>query len=229
MSWLAVAGLFVNSVGGMSAKSDLNKGAALAIKTGKENAAGLMDMTTKNNYIQSNLAEENAMAVINIGYANAEAVELAAARTFAVRSIGTAYKAEQMWRARHQMMGEIRARTSGTGIAVNQGSPLHFLNEQAALAERDIKMTIGMELLSTFGYMADMAEKSRLIKLETMQRADTMRRNVKAQNEVSMNEAIARAAAMRRGSEMTASGMRAQGNAAMWSGISSGIGAFANA
>jgi hypothetical protein len=227
MSWLAFASFAVSAFGGLSSKGDYDKGAALAIKTGKENAVDLMDMTTKNNALQKNLAEENAMAVINIGYANAAAVELAAARTFAVRSLGTRYKAEQMWRARHHMMGEIRARSSSTGISVNEGSPLHFLNEQAQLAERDIKMTIGMELLSTFGYMADQSERARLIKLETVQRAETMKRNVETANEVALNEAVARAAALRRGSQLTASGMRSQGNAAMWSGFSSGFGSLA--
>lgn len=224
--WMAISGI-ASIFGGMSAKSDLRKGAALAIKTGTENAADLMDMTTKNNAIQTNLAEENAAAVWNVGYANAKAVEDAAMRTLAMRTIGTKYKAEQMWLARHHMMGEIRARTSSTGISVNQGSPLHFLNEQAQLAERDIKMTIGMELLSTLGYMADQAERARLIKLETRQRVATMKRNVAAANEVAMNEAIARAAALRRGSQLTASGMRAQGNAAMWSGLGNAFRAFA--
>ena len=227
MSWLTFAKVAVGIFGGMSQSSTLNKGASLAVKFSNENAAGLMDMTTKNNAIQTNLAEENAAAVWNVGYANAKAVEDAAMRTLAMRTIGTKYKAEQMWLARHHMMGEIRARTSATGISVNQGSPLHFLNEQAQLAERDIKMTIGMELLSTLGYMADQAERARLIKLETRQRVATMKRNVAAANEVAMNEAIARAAALRRGSQLTASGMRAQGNAAMWSGLGNAFRAFA--
>ena len=86
--WMAISGI-ASIFGGMSAKSDLRKGAALAIKTGTENAADLMDMTTKNNAIQTNLAEENAAAVWNVGYANAKAVEDAAMRTLAMRTIGT--------------------------------------------------------------------------------------------------------------------------------------------
>ena len=213
--------------GSSKQSSDLAEAREEAIRIGGENADDLIALTEKNRALSKYAAEYTAGAIRHIGYANSNAVEQTADRNFALMGLQTTYTNYKMEQETRQMAGDIRARVASTGISVNEGSPLHYLNQQVAEAEFDRKFTVGAERLSALGYLADEKEKARLMRMDADQRADMTVFNEAIASEIAWNEAQARAASMRRGAEMNARTLDIQANAALYSGISQGLGWWA--
>ena len=226
---LAVPGVgtALSFVFGAKQSNDLSDAREEAIRLGGENADDLIALTEKNRALSKYAAEYTAGAIRHIGYANSNAVEQTADRNFALMNLQTSYTNYKMEQETRQMAGDIRARVASTGISVNEGSPLHYLNQQVAEAEFDRKFTVGAERLSALGYLADEKEKARLMRMDADQRADMTVFNEAIASEIAWNEAQARAASMRRGAEMNAATLDIQANAALYSGISQGLGWWA--
>lgn len=222
-----VVGAGLSFLGGSKQSSDLKEAREEAVRIGGENADDLIALTEQNRALSKYAAGYTAGAIRHIGYANSNAVEQTADRNFALMNLQTSYTNYKMEQETRQMAGDIRARVSSTGISVNEGSPLHYLNQQVAAAEFDRKFTVGVERLSALGYLADEREKARLMRMDADQRADMTVFNEAIASEIAWNEAQARAASMRRGAEMNARTLDIQANAALYSGISQAVGWFA--
>jgi len=230
MSWgtaLQVIGAGVSIIGGSKQSSDLKEAREDAIRIGGENADDLIALTEANHALSEYAAGYTAGAIRHVGYANAGAVEQTADRNYQLMGLKTAHTNYKMELETRQMAGDIRARVASTGISVNEGSPLHYLNQQVAEAEFDRKFTVGVEQLSALGYLADEKEKARLMRMDADQRADMTVFNEAISSEIAWNEAQAQAASMRRGAEMNARTLSIQANAALYSGLSNGLSFFA--
>ena len=216
-------GAGLSLIGGMKRASDLKKQAADAKKIGGENAADLMELTRKNRKLSKHAADHTASAILNTGFTNAKAGLDAAGRNYALMGVKTKRTDQVLQYQVKQLGGEIRARTASSGISVNEGSPLQYMISQVAAADLERKYVVGTERLSAMGYLADESMRSLLTLKDAKQRADMTLYNEQINSEVVYNEAVARAASMRRGAEMNAMTLRAQGSAALYSGIGDAV------
>ena len=182
-----------------------------------------MELTRKHRKLSKHAADHTASAILNTGFTNAKAGLDAAGRNYALMGVKTKRTDQVLQYQVKQLGGEIRARTASSGISVNEGSPLQYMISQVAAADLERKYVVGTERLSAMGYLADESMRSLLTLKDAKQRADMTLYNEQINSEVVYNEAVARAASMRRGAEMNAMTLRAQGSAALYSGIGDAV------
>ena len=217
--WIPGLGTGLSILFGANQSSDLRDQAALAMEIGAANASDLIAVTEANRVISKASAEYNAGVIRKVGYANAQAKDDTANRNFALMGLQTAYGDYQAELQTRQLAGEIRARQGSSGISVNQGSNLHYLNQQVSEAKFDRQFKRGVEKLSAFGYLQDQRDQANLIRLDTDQRAEMTVVNEALNSQIAWNEAVARARSMERGAEMNASTLRTQANSAMYNSL----------
>ena len=212
-------GELVDLTGTVSSYGDLKDAAALAQEIGGKNADNLIATTEKNRALSKYAAGYTAANILYTGDANARSVEDAARRNYKLMGVQTAYTNQQMELAERQLAGEIRARAAATGVSVNEGTPLHTLNQEVAEARFDRSITVGTQKLSAMGYLLDKQQEADLIRLDAKQRADMTVFNEAINSQIAWNEALAQAASMRMGAEMNSKSLRIQANSALYNGL----------
>jgi hypothetical protein len=206
-------------IDGVSSSSDLRDAAALAVEIGSKNADNLIATTEKNRALSKYAAGYTAANILYTGDANARSVEDASRRNYKLMGVQTAYTNWQMELAERQLAGEIRAQAAATGVSVNEGTPLHTLNQEVAEARFDRSITVGTQKLSAMGYLLDKQQEADLIRLDAKQRADMTVFNEAINSQIAWNEALAQAASMRMGAEMNSKSLRIQANSALYNGL----------
>lgn len=216
---IKLVGELVGITGTVSSYGDLKDAAALAQEIGGKNADNLIATTEKNRALSKYAAGYTAANILYTGDANARSVEDAARRNYKLMGVQTAYTNQQMELAERQLAGEIRARAAATGVSVNEGTPLHTLNQEVAEARFDRSITVGTQKLSAMGYLLDKQQEADLIRLDAKQRADMTVFNEAINSQIAWNEALAQAASMRMGAEMNSKSLRIQANSALYNGL----------
>ncbi|MCP3868903.1 MAG: hypothetical protein GY703_12560, partial [Gammaproteobacteria bacterium] len=140
MPWPLVAAMAVSSLySGYSASKAAKKGGAAAREAAFANAADIRGFGEFNSANILGVGAVNAAAIRDVGEINAEYIERSTERNIMLYGLQADEDVERHVRAEKQVAGDIRARASGSGIQVNRGSPLQFLNAQVdeGIRQRD--------------------------------------------------------------------------------------------
>ena len=120
------ASLYYGYKGSQAAKA----GGAAAQSAAYENAGDLREFGSFNAANILSVGAVNAQAIIDVGEINSQYIERSTERNLMLYGLQADEDVNRHIRAEKQVAGDIRARASGSGIQVNTGSPLQFLNTQ---------------------------------------------------------------------------------------------------
>jgi hypothetical protein len=142
MSWLSAVGLGLSLFQGLRGSQQAKAGASAGYNQSMYNAqqAGYFGQLNADAMMEA--AGINAGMVAKIGELNAWYIERAGERNLAMYEIQSEEELRRHVRAEKMHAGSIRAAQSGTGIQVNTGANLHYLNDQIdeGLAQRHFMM-----------------------------------------------------------------------------------------
>lgn len=214
---------------GKEAQRLAEEGGALSQGASYANAADVEALGALNASAITGAAKNNASMYREIGYANAQAITDATLHNLQMSRIENdeeqrLHRREEKWHA-----GNIRAMVSSSGVQVNTGSPLAYLNSEITkgLQERDFLNKRAM--YSMIGDAEDGLRQSLLTVKSANLNAQVTEQNAALQAKVTISESIARAAAMRRQGDINAAVGVANGQAAYYGGQAAAIGAIGNA
>jgi hypothetical protein len=226
---IAIWGAVESHNAGKQAQRLAEEGGALSQAASYANAADVEALGALNAGAITAAAKNNASMYREIGYANAQAITDATLHNLQMSAIENdeeqrLHRREERWHA-----GNIRAMAGSTGVMVNSGSPMAYLNSEITkgLQERDFLATRAQYAM--MGDASDGLRKSLLTVKSANMNARVTEQNAALQANVAISESIARAAAMRRQGDISAAVGVANGQAAYYGGQASAIGAIGNA
>lgn len=210
MPWaaLAIGGSIVSSLwGGYSAKKSAEAGGEAAYEAAQSNAADLRGFGEFNAESLLQVGAINANAIIDVGEINAQYIERATDRNLSLYGLQADEDVRRHVIAERQVAGEIRARASGSGVQVNTGSPLQYMNSQVDEGIRQRRYMV----VKHFETMKSMDE-------EGADRAYVTRYTADKNAEVTMANAEANAAMALANAELAASQQETAGELALEQG-----------
>ena len=233
---LAVVGTAANLFGAASAASGAREAQRLAEEGGQmsqaasyANAADVESLGALNAGAITGAAKNNASMYREIGYANAQAIVDATMHNLRMATIENDEQQRLHIRDERWHAGNIRAMASSSGVMVNSGSPLAFLNSEISKGIQERDFLNKRALYAMVGMAEDGLRQSLLTVKSANLNAKVTEQNAALQANVAMSEAIARAAAMRRQGDINAQVGVANGQAAYYGGMSAALGGLSNA
>jgi hypothetical protein len=230
MAWQIFAAQAAMSLfSGISAKNAAKKGGKAARDAANANAADIREFGAFNSDQILNAGSINASAIRDVGEINAQYIEKSTLRNIKLYGMQAEEDVRRHFRAEVQTAGDIRARVSGSGIQVNTGSPLHFLNAQVVEGIRNRRYMVNKHNETLFTMAEDGKDRAFVTRYTADKNAEVVMANAAA------NAATALAAAELSATQQERSGDLAQqqagvaGQAAMMQGITGAIGAGMNA
>ena len=130
MSWLSLAGLGLSLFQGLRTSQRAQSAGQSAYNQGMYNAAQAGYFGQMNAAAHMEAAHINAAMTQEIGELNAWYIERAGERNLKLYGIQTEEEIRRHVRAEKMHAGTIRAMQSGTGLQVNTGSNLYYLEDQ---------------------------------------------------------------------------------------------------
>jgi len=236
MSIMTAVGIGVSLLGAAQSASAAKKAERLALEGGAlsqaasyANAADAEALGALNAAAITGAAENNAAMTLEMGYANAQAITDATLHNVKMYAIQSNETIKQHVREERWMAGDIRAVLSGSGVMVNGGSPMAYLQAtvKAGIQERDFMQR--RDALTMIGMAEDGLRQSMLTRKEADLSASVMRSNAALQAQVTIAEATAQANAMRRQGDISKQVGVANAQAAYYGGMSNAIGAIGSA
>ncbi len=224
------------SKAGEEASELMMEGGALSKDASYANAADAEALGSLNAGAITKAASNNATMYREIGYANANAIARATTHNLAMYQMQSEeqiklHAREEKWHA-----GEIRAMGGGSGFSVNSGSPLSYLRSEITKGIEERFFMERRDNWTMLGHVQDGLTESLLTVKSANYNAKVTESNAALKAQVTMAEAIAQAAAMRRQGDISAQvgvanaqAARAQGSAAAIAGIGNAAGSLGNA
>jgi len=233
---LGIGQAAISLFGASAAKSAGDQAAELAMQGGElskgasyANAADVESLGALNAGAITGAAKNNAEMMRTIGYANAQAIADSTLHNLRVYSLQSQeqiklHKRDERWHA-----GEIRAMQGSSGVMVNSGSPLAYLNAEITkgIEERQFMQT--RDAYAMLGLADEGLKRSLLTVQQANYNAKVTQDNAALQARVTIAESVAQAAAMRRQGDISAQVGVANAQAARASGTASAIGAIGSA
>lgn len=226
---LSIFGAVSAKSAGDEAAAMIMEGGALSKTASYANAADVESLGALNAGAITGAAKNNATMMREIGYANAQAIADATLQNLNLYKIQSdeeirLHKRDERWHA-----GEIRAMMASTGVMVNSGSPMAYLQAEikSGIQERHFMQTRDAYTMLA---MADEGLKTSLLTVtEANYNAQVTEKNAALQASVTIAEATAQAAAMRRQGDISAQVGVANAQAARAGGTSAAIGMIGQA
>ena len=233
---LAIAGTAANIFGAASAASGAKEAQRLAEEGGKmsqaasyANAADVESLGALNAGAITGAAKNNASMYREIGYANAQAIVDATMHNLRMAKIENDEQQRLHIRDERWHAGNIRAMAGSSGVMVNSGSPLAFLNSEITKGIQERHFMEHRDAWTMLGLTDDGLKRSLLTVKTANWNAKVTEQNAALQANVAMSEAIARAAAMRRQGDISAQVGVANAQAAYYGGQAAALGGLSNA
>jgi len=209
--WLVALAVGSSIASGYASSRAARKGGAAAREAAYANAEDLREFGEFNSQSLLAVGAVNAQAIVDIGEVNASYIERATDRNMYLYGLEADEDVNRHIRAEKQVAGDIRAKASGSGIQVNTGSPLQFLNAQVdeGLRQRDYMILTHTETILS------MAEEGK-------DRAFVTRFTAEKNAEVTMFNAEANAAMALESAELSATQQENSGELAYEQGAIAG-------
>ena len=211
---------------GYKSSKSLKKGGDLARDAAYANAADLRDMAHSNYAAYLEAGSVNANAIRTVGEANALAIERQTGRNMLMYGIQSDEDRRRHLIQEKVTAGMIRAQASGTGVQVNTGSPLHYLNAQVDLGIRERRFGDLKAYWTLRNMYEEGTDRAHVTRLTAEQQAGVVEYNAALNAEISLAESLRQADAMERSGELQHETAGHQASAAMWGGITNAISSF---
>lgn len=229
MAWqLAALAIASSLFGGYSASKSAQAGGAAAQEAALANAADIRDFGAFNASSILNVGGINAQAIIDVGEINAQYIERSTDRNLFLYGLQADEDVNRHVRAEKQVAGDIRARASGSGVQVNTGSPLQFLNAQVdeGIRQREYMVLTHTETITS---MAEEGEDKAFVTRYTADKnAEVTLANAQANAEMAMANAELAASQQENAGELAYQSGQIAASQSMIQGVSGAIGAGAN-
>jgi len=224
------------SKAGEEASELMMEGGALSKDASYANAADAEALGSLNASAITAAASNNATMYREIGYANANAIAQATSHNLMMYQMQSTEELKLHAREERWHAGEIRAMGGASGFNVNSGSPLAYLRSEITKGIEERFFMERRDNFSMLGLAQDGLTESLLTVKSANYNAKVTESNAALKAQVTMAEAIAQAAAMRRQGDISAQvgvanaqAARSQGTAAAIAGIGNAAGSLGNA
>ena len=189
MSWLALAGLGLNLAQGFMGSKKSSASASAGADQAMFNAQQASYFGQLNADAMMEAAGINAAMVTGIAELNAGYIERAGERNLAMYQIQSEEEKRRHIRAEKMHAGHVRAAQSGTGIQVNTGSNLRYLNDQIdeGLAQRHFMLVRHAETKKSI--RMDFEDKAYVTRASAALQADAIMANGAISADMALAEA----------------------------------------
>jgi len=225
----SIYGAVSSKKAGDEAREAMIQGGQLSRDASYLNAADAERLGQINAAAITGAAANNAAMTLALGYENAQAIVEATVHNARMYAIQAQETIRQHIRGERWLAGDIRAALSSSGVMVNGGSPQAFLESQITAGLQERQFVFQRDALTLIGEAEDGLRRSMLTQKEAQLNANVMKANAALQAQVTIAEATAQAAAMRRQGDIAAEVGVANGQAAYYGGLSNAIGAIGSA
>jgi hypothetical protein len=228
---IAIAGSSLYS--GYKGKQAAEAGGSAAQAAAEANAADIRGFGDFNASSILNVGAINAQAIIDVGEVNANYIERSTERNINLYGLQADEDVNRHKRAEKQVAGDIRARASGSGIQVNTGSPLQFLNAQVdeGIRQREYMVLKHTETLYTMA--EEGSDKAFVTRFTADKNAEVTMANAEANAAMALANAELAASQQENSGELAYQTGQIAGSSAMIQGItgaiSGGLGAYSMA
>ena len=237
MSWIfpaiqagvSILGATSASAAGKEAAAKQEEGGLLSQEASYSNAADVEALGALNAGAITKAAANNASMMREIGYANANAIAEATLQNLNLYKIQSDEEQRLHLREERWHAGEIRAMMSGTGIAVNSGSPMAYLNAEITAGIQERHFMARRDAYTMLAAADEGLKSSILTTMTANYNAQVTESNAALQASVAIAQATADAAAMRRQGDISAAVGVANAQAARAAGSAAALGAIGNA
>ena len=226
---LAVGSSLVSLFGGYSASKSAKRYGKLAREAAYANASDLRGFGEFNAANIAAVGAINAGAIIDVGEANATYIERSTERNLYLYGLQAGEDVRRHLTAERQVAGDIRARASGSGIQVNTGSPLQFLNAQVdeGITQRKYMVLKHTETIQSMG--EEGADKAFVTRYTAEKNAEVTMANAEANASMALANAELAASQSERSGDLAQQSGQVAGSAAMIQGIGSAVSLIGNA
>ena len=225
--WLALGQAGLSLWQGWNNKNAAEAGGEAAKWASYANAEDLRYYAGLNSGLIMGAAERNAAAYMRIGEANASAIERATARNLDLYGMQADEEVRRHIRGEKMLAGNIRATSSGSGIQVNTGTPLHYLYDQVdeGIAQREFMINKHAQTMWTMS--EEGKDKAYVTRLTASENAAVIMSNADAQAQMAILDSERVAASLERQGDVAQQGGAAAGAASMLGGLMGAFGAVA--
>ncbi len=228
MAWAAVAVAAASVISGMQQASASRRAGRAAMEAARENAKILRGVSRENVALGLEAAGYNAEQIRVLGAYNAAAIEYARDTNTELMVIESLERMRQHLRLEGHTLGTMRAMTASSGVSVNEGTPLRYLNDQNDEMEHSRWYTAEVDRRSILNYYDQESTRADLVRLEADMKADALLFNAEIEGEIALNDADARAEQMINSGQSAMQTARIQANSAMIGGILNGVSRYAS-
>lgn len=228
MGWQIAVAAATSIAGGLLQARSAREAGRDAMRAAEENAQILRGVTSENVALGLEAAGWNAEQIRLLGEYNAAAVEQARDMNTELMVMESLERMRQHLRMEGYTLGTMRAMTASSGISVNEGTPLHYLNDQNEEMMHSRRYTADVDRMSVLNYYTQESTRADLIRLEAEMKAENLLYNAEIEGEIAMNDADARAEQMINSGQAAMQAGRIQAYGAILGGIVGGISTYAS-
>lgn len=192
---------------GRQARADAKANAEQLLETGEQNVA-----------LRMQAAGWNAGQLLEFGEYNAAAIEQARDVNVALMAAESLEGMRQHMLAERYTASTTRALAGSSGISVNEGTPMHYLNGMMdeMLASREYLAM--RDKASILNYYQTESTRADLVRIESRMKADATMYNANIEAQITMNDLEMQAEQIKRSGQALASAARWQGYGALLGG-----------
>jgi len=222
IAW-AVGSALVSLYSGYKASSAAKKGGAAAREAAFANAADIRGFGDFNAQNILQVGAVNAQAIVDVGEINSQYIERSTERNIGLYGLQADEDVERHVRAEKQVAGDIRARASGSGIQVNTGSPLQFLNAQVDEGIRQREYMVLKHTETLYSMAEEGKDKAFVTRYTADKNAEVTMANAQANASMALANAELSATQQERSGELAYQSGQVAGQSAMIQGISGAV------
>ena len=208
---------------GYSAKKSAEAGGEAAQEAAYANASDIRGFGSFNAGNILSVGAVNANAIVDVGEINSQYIERSTARNISLYGIQADEDVRRHVRAEKMVAGDIRARASGSGIQVNTGSPLQFLNAQVDEGIRQRRFMVIKHAETLYSMAEEGSDKAFVTRYTADKSAEVTMANAEANAAMAMANAELTATQQERSGDLAYETGQIAGQSAMVQGVTSAI------
>lgn len=222
IAW-AIGSALVSLYSGYSAGQAAKAGGSAAQAAAYENASDIRGFGEFNAANILGVGAVNAAAIIDVGEINANYIERSTERNIHLYGLQAGEDLNRHVRAEKQVAGDIRARASGSGIQVNTGSPLQFLNAQVDEGIRQREYMVLKHTETLYSMAEEGSDKAFVTRYTADKNAEVVMDNAEANAAMALANAELTATQQERSGDLAEQSGQIGGQLAMIQGVTSAI------
>lgn len=208
---------------GYKASKAAKAGGAASQEAAFANAADIRGFGDFNSSNILSVGAVNAQAIVDVGEVNSQYIERSTERNISLYGLQADEDVERHVRAEKQVAGDIRARASGSGIQVNTGSPLQFLNAQVDEGIRQRQYMVLKHTETLYSMAEEGSDKAFVTRYTADKNAEVTMANAEANASMALANAELSATQQERSGDLAYQSGQIAGQSAMIQGVTGAI------